>query len=301
MNTHPTVQAILDRRGAQEASDRTSQETFSRDSTNQDRLFTVLAMFLDHVVQDLQEGTLKTEVTNHPPVQPIAGSVQIDKAEALEERLDALLEATAANRTEPVENQVVSGTVSIDNFPDEKEIRFPEYPRQIKTDVVSLPKYVGDKLDELKAAIRSLPAPVVNVPPQPTPQVHMDLQPVVDQLEAATSLLGTLAAYEAKDEPLDLSPLVSAVKAVQEQIMNQKFPVPNFQSSWQHSRYQQSLDANMAYTYNAYGEVDTLSVVLGDGTYTQTLTNATISTPSAIDGLTTHRAVTSRSAWNKTG
>ena len=300
MNTHPTIEKIIADRNAATSSIQGANDSAKRDSANLDKIFTIFAMFLDHVVQELQDGTLKTEVQNHPPVQPIAGSVQIDSATSLEQRLEAIFKATIANKIEPVETQSVMGTVEVSNFPEEKEIKFPEYPKQVKADITSLPKYVGDKLDDLKRVIQSLPAPVVNVPQQLPPSVHVDMQSVVDQLAVLEVLLTKLTTYEAEEEPLDLSPVVKAMEAVQEQIKQIKFPIPNFQSSWQHSRQMQALDAATSYTYNAYGEVDTINVILADGTFTQTLTNATISTPSAIDGLTTHRSVTAKTAWVKT-
>lgn len=298
---HPTIQKIVEDRNQQDGKQEEYAYQSRRDASERDRLFTMLALSIDHLVEEIQNSTLKTEVVNHPQVQPIAGSVQIDQAQGLEEALDRLLEATTGNKLELPETQAITGSVEVSNFPTPEKVVIPEYPKQIKTDIVSLPKYVGEKLDDLKKAVLGLPAPIVNVPVQPTPQVHVDLQSVVDELEIVTQLLGTLAAYEAEETPLDLSPLISSMQDVEESIKAIKFPIPNFQSSWQHSRYMQSLDANTSYTYNAYGEVDTINVVLGDGTYTQTLTNATVSTPSAIDGLATHRVVTAKTNWVKTG
>lgn len=299
--THPTIQKIVEDRSQQDGKLQEYTYQSRRDASERDRLFTMLALSIDHLVEEIQNSTLKTEVVNHPQVQPIAGSVQIDSARGLEEALARLLEATNGNKLELPETQNITGSVEVSNFPTPEKLVIPEYPKQIKTDIVSLPKYVGEKLDELKKAFQSLPSPIVNVPPNPAPQVHIDLKSVVDELEVVTELLATLAAYEEKEEPLDLSPLISAVQDVKESVKGIKFPIPNFQSSWQHSRQMQALDADTSYTYNAYGEVDTINVTLGDGVYTQTLTNSTISTPSASDGVTSRRAVTARTRWVKTG
>ena len=264
---HPIVQKVLDERSSKKSVENQAIDQSMRDAGERDKLFTMLALSVDHLVKEIQDSVLKTEVVNHTEVQTIAGSVQIDRAYVLESILNRLLEATYNNKLVLPEVQPVSGLIQVSNFPDEKEIKIPEYPKQIKSDVVSLPKYVGEKLDDLKKAILSIPSPIVNVPQQLPPQVNVDLKEVVSHLARVTDLLTSLNSYEEKEEPLDLSPLISSVGSVQEAIESIRFPIPNFQSSWQHSRNMQSLDA------------------------AQTIHNTTISTPAALDLLTTHRAV----------
>jgi len=265
---NPIAQQILDERKSKQDSAVTRSNVQERDAVNQDKLFTILALYLDHVVQELQEGKLNVDVKNFPTIQAVDGTVSVKNFEEINQTLDAIFAILVDSKVTLPEVQKVVGSVDVSNLPPPPDIKIPPYPKQIKAEVVSLPKYLSDKLDNIASSFASLPAPVVNVPQYIPPDISIDLESVTNKLSEVAGLLQKMSMTQEKEEPLDLSPLVTSIEQVREQIKNQKFPVPNFQSSWQHSRYMQSLDGNM--TYN----------------------NASISTPDATDGLTTHRVVT---------
>lgn len=262
---NPIVQKIADDRAAQISSSQSDQDH----ARFLQELSAIISNGLAMHAFDLQNSTLKTAVTNQPQVQPVAGTIEVMRARTIERGLYELLQATVANRYESPATQEVAGTVSVDNFPPFPDIAIPQPLERVTADIATIPQELTDLLVKLRTAVEAIEVkPFVSVETPPAPQVTVSSDALAIEVSELKILLQELISKQYEPVETDMSTVVAASKSTTDAVKNLKFPVPNFQSSWQHSRYMQTLDSDTAYT------------------------NATISTPDAIDGLTSHRAVT---------
>lgn len=70
----------------------------------------------------------------------------------------------------------------------------------------------------------------------------------------------------------DISPVVSAVKEVEDSIKSIRFPVPSFKSSYEHSLSMRLKDAPKKLTYDAGGRIDYIEATYEGKTYRKDLT-----------------------------
>jgi hypothetical protein len=154
------------------------------------------------------------------------------------------------------ETQKISGEVTVKNPTPKTEI--PEYPKQIKSDITSLPKYVGEKLDQIKKELSKIEVrPEVNVETKAS-DVVIDLKEVKDRLE---SVVEAVKGIEIPENKVDMSAVISACKDTTKAINNLIFPVPNFHSSYDHSLSMRSEDMDKTFAYTTDGSTKVIESI----------------------------------------
>lgn len=238
-----------------------------------DHALTWIARFLDALMDKVLSHTFKSRVVNFPSVQKVSGKVEVLGLPEVKNTLSDVIEATRANKITLPDVQTVSGSVTITNFPESKEIKFPDYPKQIKSDITSLPKYVGETLDEIKKAIKAIEIkPEVKVSAEaPNVSVNLDQEKVIEKLDELGNIFSQLDTTPQVN--IDLSSVMNGLVEVKQAILNLKFPVPNFKSSWSHSFDMRANDYGKTYTYTTVGGVkaiQTITTVIEGDTYVKT-------------------------------
>jgi len=279
-----TIKNIVQKRN----NDKKEKEATSTRKGELEILLEFLGYSLDEIHQDIKDK--KVTVSNLPKVQQVKGEVEVNGVTGLLMLLKQLLLATKGIKLEVPDTQAIKGEVTVTNpTPPAKDVKIPEYPKQIKTDVTSLPKYVSDKLDSLKKSIDSLemkPEVKVNVDNK-KPEVSIDLSGVKNAVEDVVEAVRAIPKPPEVD--IDIKPLITRLKAVEQAVKNQIYPVPNLKSSWQHSLTMQSEDRGKVYEWTTDGGkdvVESITFTAVDGnTYKKTY---------SYDGL---GKVSSESSW----
>lgn len=207
-----------------------------------------------------------------PDVQNVKGEVSVQGLTSLLHSMNELQNITKKNKLELPKTQEITGEVTVKNQPD--PIKLPEYPKQIKTDVITLPKYVGEKLDEIKKELSKIEVkPQVNVETKAS-DVSIDLEGVKSRLEGVVEAIKRIQVTP--EVNIDLKSVISACEKTTKAINNLKFPVPSFKSSWSHSLTMRAEDLGKEFTYTTDGTtkaVETITVHDVDGgTYVKTYT-----------------------------
>lgn len=214
-------------------------------------------------VKQILAGNYDVKV-KFPEVQKIKGSVSVEGLSLVLLALDKLSHITKQNKLSLPDIQKIEGTVKVSN--PTAETKIPPYPKQIKSDITSLPKYVSEKLDKVADEIKKIEvSPVVNVQ-KDTPKVEIDLNGVKKLLEEISERINMLEV--SPTVVVDTDEVKTAVNEVRKSINNLQFPVPSFKSSWSHSLTMRSEDLDKTYTWTTDGGkdvIDTITVKDEDG------------------------------------
>jgi gamma-glutamylcyclotransferase (GGCT)/AIG2-like uncharacterized protein YtfP len=222
-----------------------SKRTKTRDT---EILLEFFAKSFEEFVRQIGQG--KYDV-NFPDIQKVKGEVSVEGLTALLHSLNELKTATKSNKLILPETQKVEGEVTVKNQVTIPEVKIPEYPKQIKTDVVSLPKYIGEKLDSIKKELSKIEvSPVINVENE-APQVTIDLEGVKSGLEAVVEEIRRIQVTP--EVNIDLDKVISATDKTTKAINSLVFPVPNFHSSYDHSLSMRANDMDKTFAYTTDG------------------------------------------------
>lgn len=240
-------------------------------------LYEVLAGIADYLVEAQSQDDKKREVSNFPKIQKIVGTVKETNSSGLLKLGTLILNAIKSIKFPVI--QRIQGEVEVKNQVVIPEVKIPEYPKQIKSDITSLPKYVADKLDALKKSIDSLevkPEVKVNVDNK-EPVVRIDLSGVKNALEDVLEAVKNIEVSPQVN--IDSDGIIKSNKNVQDAIESIRFPVPNFKSSWAQSFSMRSEDLGKDFTYATVGgkkAIESITIHDIDGTLrrkTYTYTN----------------------------
>jgi hypothetical protein len=250
--------------------DENDRKTRQNKSQETELLLEFLAKSFEEFIRQLGSGKYSVDV-KFPDIQQVRGDVSVEGLSTLLHALNELKVATKGNKLTLPETQKISGEVTVKNPTPETKI--PDYPKQIKSEVVSLPKYVGEKLDSIKTELSKIEVkPEVNVETKAS-DVNIDLSGVKDKLE---SVIDAIEKIEIPENKIDLSDVISACKETTEAINNLIFPVPNFHSSYDHSLSMRSEDMDKTFAYTTDGTAKVIeSITVRDvdgGQYIKTYT-----------------------------
>ena len=236
----------------QETSDRKLRQNKSRET---ELLLEFFAKSFEEFIKQIGSGKYSVDV-KFPEIQNIKGNVSVEGLTALLHALNELKVATKDNKLTLPETQKISGEVTVKNPTPKTEI--PEYPKQIKSDITSLPKYVGEKLDQIKKELSKIEVkPEVNVETKAS-DVVIDLKDVKDRLE---SVVEAIKGIEIPENKVDFSDVIDACKETTRAINNLKFPVPNFHSSYDHSLSMRSEDIDKVFAYTTDGSAKVIESI----------------------------------------
>ena len=228
----------------QETSDRKLRQNKSRET---ELLLEFFAKSFEEFIKQIGSGKYSVDV-KFPEIQSVKGNVSVEGLTALLHALNELKVATKGNKLTLPETQKISGEVTVKNPTPKTEI--PEYPKQIKSDITSLPKYVGEKLDQIKKELSKIEVkPEVTVETKAS-DVNIDLSGVKNKLE---SVIKAIEKIEIPENKVDFSDVIDACKETTRAINNLKFPVPNFHSSYDHSLSMRSEDMDKVFAYTTDG------------------------------------------------
>ena len=206
-------------------------------------------------IKQIGSGKYSVDV-KFPETQNIKGNVSVEGLTALLHALNELKVATKDNKLTLPETQKISGEVTVKNPTPKTEI--PEYPKQIKSDITSLPKYVGEKLDQIKKELSKIEVkPEVTVETKAS-DVNIDLSGVKNKLE---SVIKAIEKIEIPENKVDFSDVIDACKETTRAINNLKFPVPNFHSSYDHSLSMRSEDMDKVFAYTTDGSAKVIESI----------------------------------------
>lgn len=195
-------------------------------------------------------------VKNLPETQKVKGEVSVDGLSSVLLALDKLNYAIKQSKVDFPDTQKIQGKVEVTN---QKDVKFPDYPKQIKSEITSLPKYVGDKLDKVAEEIKKIElSPKITVE-KDTPKVEIDLDGVKKLLEEISGRLNLLEINPTIE--IDIDDLKEATDKTTKAINNLQFPMPNFQSSWSHSRSMRSEDTAKSYVWTTDGGKDVVESI----------------------------------------
>lgn len=223
--------------------------------------------------------TLTVKVDNQielPKVQEIEGRVSLKETKDLLTGLEAVRVAVAKLSTLSKDINKLSTDLKpkpVDFSQLEKAIRAIEIPETVipeAPDTVSV-----SNLTEVVSAIHGIkiPTPEKVVIPQYPKSISVDnLAPLGKKIDALTEAVTELVK---KPVPAtDLSPIVKALKNVEDSVQAIRIPIPNIQSSWNHSMDMQSKDLPKTFSYttvNGTKVVSYIQFVAKDGfTYRKT-------------------------------
>jgi hypothetical protein len=222
-------------------------------------------------VKQIVQNKYAVDIKNLPSVQDVKGKVSVEGLPSLLLAIKELELSTKRNKVTFPDTQTIQGKVEVTN---QKEVKFPDYPKEIKSEITSLPKYVGEKLDKVAEEIKKIElSPKITVE-KDTPKVEIDLEGVKKLLEEISERLNLLEINPTIE--IDVDGLKESTNEVKKAINNLKFPVPNFQSSWSHSLSMRSEDLEKTYAWTTDGGKDVIeSITVRDedgGTYRRTYT-----------------------------
>lgn len=205
-----------------------------------------------------QISSLRYDVNvDFPTVQVVKGDVSVDGFTSLLHAIDKLGYLTKQNKLELPDTQKIEGSVTVKNPTPETKI--PEYPKQIKADITSLPKYLAEKLDKLTETIKKLDvSPVINVENE-APQVQIDLESIKSGLEdivEAVRLIQTTPEVN-----IDLKSVIDACDKTTKAVNGLVFPVPSFHSSYERSLTMRSEDLDKVYAWTTDGGKDVVESI----------------------------------------
>lgn len=205
-----------------------------------------------------QIASLKYDVNvKFPNIQKIDGDVSVSGFTSLLHAINELSVLTKRNKLELPDTQEVRGEVKVQNFPE--PIKIPEYPKEIKAQVTSLPKYLADKIDLLTATIKKLDvSPVINVENE-APQVQIDLESIKSGLEDVVKAIRLIQT--APEVNIDLKSVIDACDKTTKAINSLVFPVPSFHSSYDHSLTMRSEDLDKSYVWTTDGGKDVVESI----------------------------------------
>ena len=236
----------------QENNDRKLKQNKSRET---ELLLEFFAKSFEEFIKQIGSGKYSVDV-KFPEIQNIKGNVSVEGLTALLHALNELKVATKDNKLTLPETQKISGEVTVKNPTPKTEI--PEYPKQIKSDITSLPKYVGEKLDQIKKELSKIEVkPEVNVETKAS-DVNIDLSGVKNKLE---SVIKAIEKIEIPENKVDFSDVIDACKETTRAINNLKFPVPNFHSSYDHSLSMRSEDMDKVFAYTTDGSAKVIESI----------------------------------------
>ena len=236
----------------QENNDRKLKQNKSRET---ELLLEFFAKSFEEFIKQIGSGKYSVDV-KFPEIQNIKGNVSVEGLTALLHALNELKVATKGNKLTLPETQKISGEVTVKNPTPKTEI--PEYPKQIKSDITSLPKYVGEKLDQIKKELSKIEVkPEVTVETKAS-DVNIDLSGVKNKLE---SVIKAIEKIEIPENKVDFSDVIDACKETTRAINNLKFPVPNFHSSYDHSLSMRSEDMDKVFTYTTDGSAKVIESI----------------------------------------
>lgn len=236
----------------EEENNRKTRQNKSRET---ELMLEFFAKSFEEFIKQIASGKYSVDV-KFPDIQKIRGDVSVEGLSALLHSMDELKVATKGNKLTLPEIQKVEGEVVVKNPTPETKI--PEYPKQIKTDVTSLPKYVQDLLGDVKKAIKEIEVkPEVKVETKAS-DVNIDLSDIQNKLE---NVIKAIEKIEIPENKVDFSDVIDACKETTKAINNLKFPVPNFQSSWSHSLSMRAEDLDKVYTWTTDGGKDVVETI----------------------------------------
>jgi hypothetical protein len=236
----------------QENNDRKLKQNKSRET---ELLLEFFAKSFEEFIKQIGSGKYSVDV-KFPEIQNIKGNVSVEGLTALLHALNELKVATKGNKLTLPETQKISGEVTVKNPTPKTEI--PEYPKQIKSDITSLPKYVGEKLDQIKKELSKIEVkPEVTVETKAS-DVNIDLSGVKNKLE---SVIKAIEKIEIPENKVDFSDVIDACKETTRAINNLKFPVPNFHSSYDHSLSMRSEDMDKVFAYTTDGSAKVIESI----------------------------------------
>ena len=251
-----------------------AQESASHEE-KEDRLFSTLAAFLDEHAGSITGSTIATRVLNLPKVQDVSGKVEVSNLTELAQKLGSVIEAIEGKETEFPDVQKVEGTVTVANQVVVPPTVIPPYPKRTESAVVSLPKYVGETLDAILKALRTLdvkPEVTVDVP---APQVSIDLESIASKLEEVALAVRETAPVEAP-EP-DFTPMLDALEAIRAVVDRPQMLPPSPKASWDKSFDMRSKDLPLTIHYITHSPsgkkvTDYIQVADGAKNYRRTFT-----------------------------
>lgn len=228
---------------------------------------------ITEALEDLGDKVTKTRIVNLPSTQKITGTVQApdlleamqlvgESVAALANKLDGLetkLEAMATSMTDK--------TVTVTNLHEAPTVTIPEYPKQIKSEITALPKYVSEGLERIAKSLATQKPAQVTVE-----KTEVDLSPAIEMLGELQKLLSDLVD---KKVETDYGPILNGLKEVTNSVNGLEFPVTSFKSSWNHSYTMQSQDQPMTIAYTTVASrkvVSYVEVLIGTDTYRRTYT-----------------------------
>lgn len=284
LSTEEAISKILaNRRELQQK----SEEGFKKSQ----EIETILEFFtgaLEELQIELKNKNIK--VINFPDIQKIKGTVSLEGIASVLLGLDRLLEAVKSQKVVFPDIQMVEGKVKVENQVTIPEVKIPEYPKQIKAEVSSMPKYVQDELKNVVKSLKVLQDTLKSIDFKPkvdvntTPEIKIDLNGLQSQLEALLEAIQSINVSPTIQ--IDIDEVKSAVERTTEAIKNIRFPVPNLKSSWDHSFEMQSKDLPATYAYTTVAGkkvIDYIEVQALDGkTYRKTFTYDTDGTTDIV-------------------
>lgn len=234
-------------------------------------------------VTDLKDNTFSVRVENQvslPEVQKVDGAVSLkeirlllvglkDTVSALEDVKNAIDKGNkqVAKELKPEKIDLAPITKAIENIP---EVEIPEHPESVSV----------NNFSELKKSFDDLAKKVnIKFPEIVFPEFPKSLD-VNNLKEHTKAIIDAIKAIE-MPEGTDVSPVVDIVREVKASIDGLVFPVPNFQSSWNHSLDMQSNDSNVT-VHRTSGVVDYLEMTNDGGTYRKTITRDSSGNATAI-------------------
>jgi len=252
----PSVEESIRKINAEKLQAENELESKRNKTRDTEILLEFFAKSFEEFVRQIGQG--KYDV-NFPDTQKVEGEVSVNGLTNLLHSLNELKIATKSNKLTLPETQKVEGEVTVKNQVNIPEVKIPEYPKQIKTEVVSLPKYIGEKLDSIKKELSKIEvSPVVNVDNK-APQVTIDLESIKSGLESIVEEIRRIQVTPKVN--IDLDKVISATDKTTKAINNLVFPVPNFHSSYDHSLTMRAEDMDKAYAYTTDGSTKVIESI----------------------------------------
>jgi hypothetical protein len=231
-------------------------ETTRKTASDKQEFFNGLADLLsnvaDYLVEELKRDN-KVEVINFPDKK--VQEVKVNNFRGIFGLLESISKSIKKFRLPDVFK--INGEVTVKNQVTIPEVKFPEPVKTVG--INSLPGYIRENLEkiarkELKVDVKA-PDVKVNVPET---KVEIDLTTLEELIRANNELL---KALDKPQQEIDLTPVEEASNKTTEAIQQLRFPVPNFQSSFQHSLTMQSEDLGKHYVYTTVGGSKAISYI----------------------------------------
>lgn len=222
----------------------------------------LLTQISDYLVEELKHDN-KVEVTNFPA--PVT-EVKVNNFRGIFGILESISKTIKKFKLPDIFK--VQGEVTVKNQVSIPEVKFPDPVKTVG--VNALPGYVKESLDklvkkDLKVEVQA-PDVKVNVPQT---KVEIDLSTLEELIRTNNELL---QALDKPQQEIDLSAVEDAAHKTTEAIQALRFPVPNIQSSFQHSIDMQAKDAGITTYLDASEDPDYQISVIKGQTYRRELT-----------------------------